>query len=548
MRVSQGPAPLPNQPGFTGSYLPQRGFPLSPDPRARNNPSSCAFLLRHPTVVVVMGSIALILPNPVPPGLEPLLRLACFAGGYDLTPSPISARVENGQLIVTRGPNESGYLLLPWPVRESETVVTMTATLRERAQPYSLAVELARGKVNQVRTQTAEWKEIGLQTPPEFDDELHELTRLFGVAVMNQPSAESESAANEAMSRSYQLADRLVRLYVEQMFATRHHEEGKLETWFAARYSVRPMGALAGEYLRAFNAARVGFRWRDVEPAESEYCWEPVDQAVEAAWTAGLPLTFGPVIDISPGQLPDWASGWRGDLPTLAAFMCDYLETLIGRYRDRVRRWVVCGGFNHSDGLGLSDDDRLRLAARLFEAALQLAPDLDVVLSIAQPWGDYLVNDDQTISPLAFADDLIRTGLRISAIEIELRYGTTPRGSLPRDLLDTSRVLDLFGVLGVPLEVILSHPGPGDRDPIAQEHGEELATTWRGGPTFEGQAEWAASFAALALSKPHVRSVTWDHWSDSDPHTTPFGGIVNSSQQLNPLLIQLKALRTDHLR
>ena len=45
-----------------------------------------------------------------------------------------------------------------------------------------------------------------------------------------------------------------------------------------------------------------------------------------------MPITIGPVIDITPGMLPDWAVGWRGDLPTLAAFMCDFLETVIGRY------------------------------------------------------------------------------------------------------------------------------------------------------------------------------------------------------------------------
>ena len=495
-----------------------------------------------------MGSIALLLPNPLPSGVEPLLRQACFAGGYDLTPSPISARVQDGQLIVTRGPNESGYLLIPWPVSESRIVVTMTATLRERAEPYSLTVELARGKVNMVRTQTAEWQEIGLQTPAKFQQELQQLTHLFGQAALNQHSADAEAAATEVIAWAHRLSDQLVHFYIDQMFATRHQEEGPLETGFSARYSLRPSDKLMEEYLRTFNAARIGFRWRDVEPSESEYHWEQMDQAIEAASQAGLPITLGPIIDIGPGQLPDWASGWRGDLPTLAAFMCDYLETLIGRYQQKVQRWVICGGFNHADGLGLSDDDRLRLAARLFEAALQLAPDLDVILSIAQPWGDYLVNEEQTISPLAFADDLIRTGLKISALEVEIRQGTTPRGSLPRDLLDVSRLLDLFGVLGLPLEVVLSHPGPGTTDAIAEEQGEKRTTIWKTEPTFEQQREFGVLYAALALCKPHVRAVIWDHWSDSEPHLTPFGGLISSTHVPGPLLEILQALRAAHLR
>ena len=218
------------------------------------------------------------------------------------------------------------------------------------------------------------------------------------------------------------------------MLATRHQEEGKLGTRLAARLT-RPAGHLEAECRRSFNAVQLGLVWREIEPAESRYDWAAADAVVAAARGAGMPVTAGPVIDISPGMLPDWAAGWNGDLPTLAAFMCDFLETAIARYKGDVRRWVVCGGFNHADGLGLGDDDRLRLAARLFESASHIDPELDLVLSIAQPWGDYLVNDDQTISPLAFADDLIRTGLRVSAVELELRTGCVPRGSLPRDPL-----------------------------------------------------------------------------------------------------------------
>jgi hypothetical protein len=213
-----------------------------------------------------------------------------------------------------------------------------------------------------------------------------------------------------------------------------------------------------------------------------------------------------------------------------------------------VRRWVVCAGFNHADALGLDDDQRLRLAFRLFEAASQIDPGLELVLSVAQPWGDYLVRDEHTISPLTFPDDLVRAGLKVSGIELEIRAGTTPRGSLPRDLLDTARVINLFGLLGLPLELVLSLPLSSTPDPAAG-FGESLwAPGWRAAPSPEGQAEWGASFAALGLCTPHVRAVTWDHWSDAEPHLTPSGGLIDASGQPNPLLTRLRGLRTAHLR
>lgn len=495
-----------------------------------------------------MGSTTFLLPNPVPPAAESLLQLACLAGGYDQTPTPTSVAVEADRLILTRESGESGFLVVPWPVGAGGARVTTSATVRERGEPYRLLTELARGKLNQVRTQLGEWTDIGLQAPPDFEADLAEMTHWFGQSVLAADGAAADDVAARVLERGYVLADRLVRLYVEQMFATRHRDEGKLGSWLAALTPAPIAPPLVAEFRRAFSAVRVGVRWADIEPEESRYHWDRLDAALASAEELGLPVAFGPVIDLSPGMLPAWAEGWRGDLPTLAAFMCDYLETIVGRYKDRVRRWVVCGGTNHADGLGLSDDDRLRLAARLFEAAATLDPELDVVLGVTQPFGDYLVSGDQTISPLAFADDLIRAGARLGGIELELRTGSLPRGSFPRDVLDVSRLLDLFSILGPPLDVMLGCPAGAGPDPAAQAHGEVIwSPAWRGPPTPEWQAEWGMSAAALALCKPQVRSVTWDHWADAEPHLTPNGGLIAVSGRANPLLGRLQGLRAAHL-
>lgn len=495
-----------------------------------------------------MGSTTFLLPNPLPAAAESLLRLACLAGGYDQTPTPTRAETLGDRLVLSRETSESGLLVLPWPVDGGGVIVATSATVRERTEPYRLLVELARGKLNQIRSQTGEWKDIGLYTPDGYEAELADLTRVFATAALASDADAADAAAARVVERGSALADQLVQLYVDQMFATRHQEEGKLGTWLTARISAAVAPQLLAEYRRGFTAVRIGLRWADVEPEESRYNWAALDAAVASAEDLNLPIAFGPVIDLAPGMLPPWAESWRGDLPTLAAFMCDYLETLVGRYKDRVRRWVVCAGFNHADGLGLSDDDRLRLAARLFEAAAPLDPSLDFSLSVAQPFGDYLVAPEQTISPLAFADDLIRAGARVAAIELEVRTGSTPRGSLPRDRLDFSRLLDLFSLIGPPLDVVLGCPAGGGGDPGVQAHREELRTLGRrGGPTPQAQSEWGMAFATLALCKPQVRSVTWDHWTDGDVHLTPFGGLVAADGQINPLLGRLQGLRATHL-
>lgn len=498
-----------------------------------------------------MGSMSFLLPKPLPSAAAATLPEACLATtrGYDdQTPVPTQLRVHDGQLTVTRTQNESGYLLVPWPVEPFGTVAVCTSTLRERAEPYRLVVELARGKLNQVRAQKAEWQTIGLRTGADFERALADATRAFGRAALADSAADADASATRVLEQAHGLADRLARDYVEQMFATRHGTDGPLDTRLAARHARAPRGPAAAEYTSAFNAASVCFRWRDVEPNEAQYDWAEADAAVAAAVGAGLPVTIGPVIDLAPGMLPAWAAGWESDLPALAAFMCDYLETAVSRYKGDVRRWVVCAGFNQADAMGLVDDDRLRLAYRLFEAAAQVDPSLELILSVAQPWGDYLGSEDQTISPITFPDDLVRAGVRLSAVELEMRCGTRPRGSFPRDLLDTARILDVFGMLGLPLEVVLSLPSADKPDPRAADHKQTVwKHGWRAGPSPEGQAEWGASLTALALCWPQVRAVTWDHWSDAEPHLIPHSGLLDENGLTKPLLARLRALRAEHL-
>src|SRR5262245_23221218 len=496
-----------------------------------------------------MWPISFLLPIPVPAAAAATLGDACFAGGYDQTPVPTIVRTEDGKLIVERNVNESGYLMIPWPVEHFGTLVVSTATLRDREEPYRLLVELARGKLNHVRCMTAEWQAIGLVTQPEYDRTLTEISRLFARAVLAPTPGEADLIATRVLEKSHELADQLARDYIEQALFTRHEEEGRIATRFSARFTRMPTGEALMEYTRTFNATNISFRWRDVEPVESQYDWSEPDAAIAAARAAGLPVTIGPVIDLAPGMLPTWAAGWESDLPALAAFMCDYLETAVNRYKDDVKRWIVCGGFNQADSLGLDDDDRLRLAYRLFEAVRQIDPNLELVLSVAQPWGDYLVSEDQTISPITFPDDLVRAGVRLAGVELEIRCGTRPRGSLPRDLLDTARMLDLFGLLGLPLEVVLSMPSANGMDRFAADHGQSVWTpTWRTGPSPESQAEWGASMTALALCWLAVRVVTWDHWSDANPHMIPWSGVLDENGKPKPLLARLQALRNEHLQ
>src|SRR3712207_4480502 len=114
----------------------------------------------------VMGVLKFRLNSSEPAGRPAELRKA-YITGLDRTPERLSVEVRPGLLVCHRETPESGRLHVPWPVDGFGTPIIATATLVERAEPYDLAVELARGQLNDVRNQAAAWAPVGLRLPAE---------------------------------------------------------------------------------------------------------------------------------------------------------------------------------------------------------------------------------------------------------------------------------------------------------------------------------------------------------------------------------------------
>src|SRR3954470_15389610 len=125
-----------------------------------------------------MGVLKFQLTSPTLAERIPELRKA-YLTGLDRTPSRLNLEFRPGLMICHRESNESGRLFTPWPVEGFGTPIVGTATLAERLEPYNLAVELARGKLNDVRNQLADWRQMGLRSPVELDGVLAEAHRAF---------------------------------------------------------------------------------------------------------------------------------------------------------------------------------------------------------------------------------------------------------------------------------------------------------------------------------------------------------------------------------
>lgn len=496
-----------------------------------------------------MGTMNFLLPPDLPAEACEHLERACVVGGPDRMPSSTQVAFDNGQLIVSRNFQESGALQVPWEVPGVGRLLFSSGTLMERKAPYDMTRELARGKLNQVRCQGSEWLLGGLTMSGRLAEHLHQATHCFGETLMSSSPTESSQKSQQTLALSCVAAEELVSAYVEQVFQIRHARQPKFESLLGCRMSRLPQRPDLQTLLPlAFNAVTINVPWRAIEPNEADFRWQPFDELLQWAQNKGMAVVGGPLIDFSGYGFPDWVWAKHSDLTLLCDYLCEFVAQVVRRYKGKVNLWQLTAGSNVAGALTLSEDELLWLTFRIVDTAKQADSTREHVIGLAQPFGDYLAYQERSHSPFAFADNLLRAGAKLGAIDLEFIMGTSPRGSYCRDLLDASRLIDLYSFLGVPLQITLGYPSSQAMDPQADKDHRVGAGYWHAGFTPHSQAEWAQAFAGLAMCKPGVRAVQWCHLEDAAPHQFPNMGLVDATGGLKPALDRLLALRGDHLK
>jgi Glycosyl hydrolase family 10 len=497
----------------------------------------------------LMGTMRLTLPGGMTAKTAGELQRAYMAGGPDNMPWPTALHLTPAQMTATRDLDDSGYLVAPWPIAGAGRLMGATATLMERPHPYQFLVELARGKINQLRGQAYDWQMLRLQIPAALQQEIRGAASALGRAIALAATDDVNREAQTALDLAYDVADRLVHTYIDQVFSIRRQRQPRLESTLGCRLGVIPPSPEATALVKeTFNAVHLPLAWNLVEAEEATYNWQPHDAVLTWAEANGLPVIAGPLIDFSSLQLPAWLWLWERDLPNMAGFMCKFVEAAVRRYRHRIRRWQLTAASNFASVLSLTEDELLGLTYRLAEAARQIDPTLEIVVGVSQPWGEYMATVERIHSPFVFADTLIRSGMNLAALDVELVMGPTPRGSYCRDLLEASRLLDLYAQLSVPLRVTLGYPSASAADLDADPEMHVGAGRWRGGYTPEVQAEWAAAFTPLALCKPYVQGAQWAHLFDAEPHQFPNCGLIDAAGQVKPAVAKLRDVREAYLK
>src|SRR5437764_4122145 len=126
----------------------------------------------RPEVRPAMGLMRLIVHDRerIPPGG---LEHVHMCGQEDL-PWFGRAYFSGQQLVIERNEDDSGRVFVPWRMGNSGPLLICTSTLMERDRPYLLEVELARGMLNNLRNQIAQWEMMGLVVPAPLREKVLE--------------------------------------------------------------------------------------------------------------------------------------------------------------------------------------------------------------------------------------------------------------------------------------------------------------------------------------------------------------------------------------
>jgi hypothetical protein len=476
---------------------------------------------------------------------EEVFRQA-YLTGLDRVPWFVERRQENGQLVLERSVSDSGSLNIPWLVEGYGQLTLSTGTLRERPEPYHLPLELARGKVSQLRNQMSDWVIQGLEVPPEVHQKVAEATRLFSQAVVDpRQSEQSRELANQAIRTALEAGDQLAECYAEQALALRRRISNRLPSVLGANLGTSLLDDYtAGQYVQTFNAGCAPLVWREIQTSEGRLDWSISDKQIEWCRAHELTVCAGPLLQFDDHSLPDWLYMCEGDFDSILDFASEFVEAVVRRYRGKVDLWICSGRVNTADILSLSEEEKVRLAARSIELVHCLDSDTETVISFDRPWGEYLTQRKNDLPPLHFADALVRAGLGVTGLMLEMNVGYSARGTLQRDPLEFSRLLDYWSILGVPLYLAVTVPSASHADLLARCR----ETLSQGNWSTKAQQAWVTQYLPPLLAKPFVSGILWNQLRDFEPHDFPHGGLFDLRRHPKPALRQLASLRKAHFQ
>jgi len=459
-----------------------------------------------------------------------------LAGAYVVGSEDVALRADLGfrDGVITcqkRAAGPAGLALL-WMVPDFGEILIETVRLQERAQPYILQVELARGRLLRINQKLEEWGLLDFEDAAPILARSNKARDVLIKALQADTPAQAASFGDQALGAAVQVSEELSRLHAEVLLGRRRQSGGFPRRLFGCAVHLdAPPEASRDRLSAAFDFVTLPLSWRDIEPKEQEFNWKPLDTWIELLTKARMPVKGSALLCFADRHVPDWVHVWEHDFDTIRDLVFEHVRRVINRYGQYIHAWDVVSGIHGNNCFTFNFEQLMELTRMSAALTKQTAPRASAVIDLVAPWGEYYARNQRTIPPLLYADMVVQSGVNFDAFGLQFHFGPGIDGMFVRDMFQISSQLDLFSKLGKPLHVSAVQvpsstapaPSAGAAVPPPINGG-----TWRKPWSEEVQADWLDQFVTIALSKPFVESVTWHSLADHAQQIVPHGGLLRA--------------------
>ena len=469
--------------------------------------------------------------------------------GSDGVPVRADISFKNGQIICDRriaGPPVG--LAVVWPVKEVGRVMLETTRLQDRDKPYVLQVELARNRLMRLSHKQEDWE---LEDPgclQALTGRVAQARDLLIRALQADDEAAAARLGDQALAMAVRSAEELTLEHAGVALNRKRQENGFSRRLFGCQVDLlSPSETYRKQLIDTFDFVSVPFCWRQIEAAEQQFDWKPLDTLVEWLAKNRIPMKGSGLVDFSEQNVPDWLYIWEHDFETIRDLVYEHIRRVVNRYGKHIQVWDVVSGVHAINCISFNFEQLMELTRMAAAVTKQLQPKSLTIIDLVSPWGEYYARNQRTIPPMLYADMAVQSGITFDAFGVQLYFGLGIDGMFVRDMFQISSLIDRFASRGKPLHIT----GVQVPSSTAVDQGDAWGGTvsvGEGGHWWEEwseelQSRWLRSFYEVALSKPMVDTVTWRALSDTGKHFLPHGGLLHRDLTPKSAYKQLQALR-----
>lgn len=473
---------------------------------------------------------------------KPATRLAlesAYLVGGDGVPLRGEITFANGEIRCAKRAAGPAALSLVWPVEGFGRLMLETTRLQEREQPYSLHVELARGRLMRISQKREDW---GLYDYPEGGEYYRRIDQAKGTLVDALTAADDATAAacgEAALAGAVQVGEELSLFHADLFLKRRRAMSQFVKRPFGVGVSLAQSDeAYRGLLPEVADFAVLPISWRDVE-GETDVCrWEALDLWVNWLGQHRTHIRSAPLVSLDPAFIPEWVVRAKPTYDKLKEMMLGHAVKLVKRFAHRIQSWEVVRGLHAFNTLHLSLEQLMDLTRSAALVVKHNAPRSTTIVTIAMPFGEYYARDPRTIPAALYADLCVQSGFNFDAFGLAFEFSSGDEGSVVRDMMQISAVIDRFANFGKPLHItgiqVPSTPAP---------KGTPDNGCWHEAWSEQLQARFLRAFYEIAFSKPFVETVTWTHLRDGDSSGATDSGLLRSDLSTKPAYQQLLEFR-----